>query len=98
MDERDLEEPLITPLVKPLTVSPTIIGVPYSYFMFTGVCTAVIFLATKNLWFLASCLPIYATGRILTLKDHRIFDILGIRFRRCPPRSRAFWGADSYSV
>jgi type IV secretion system protein VirB3 len=98
MDEHDLEEPLITPLVKPLTVSPTLLGVPYAYFMFTGVVTAVIFLATKNLWFLLSCLPIYAAGRILTLKDPRIFDILAIRIRRCPPRSRAVWGADSYRV
>ena len=98
MDERDLEEPLITPLVKPLTVSPTLLGVPYAYFMCTGVVTAVIFLATKNLWFLFACLPIYAAGRILTLKDSRIFAILAIRMQRCPPRSRAFWGADSYRV
>jgi type IV secretion system protein VirB3 len=98
MDERDLEEPLITPLVKPLTVSPTILGVPYSYFMFIGVCSAVVFLATKNLFSLFVCLPIYAVGRILTLRDPRIFEIIGIRMRCCPPRSRAFWGADSYKV
>jgi type IV secretion system protein VirB3 len=97
-DARDLEAPLITPLVKPLTVSPTILGVPYAFFMFAGVATAVIFLASKNLLMLLSCLPIYAAGRILTLKDARIFEILGVRARRCPPRSRSLWGCDSYQV
>ena len=97
MNEHDLQEPVISPLVKALTVSPMIFGVPYLYFMVIGVVTAVIFLIGKNLLLLFSCLPLYAIGRIATVKDQRIFEIIMIRASKCPPRSRAFWGADSYA-
>ena len=45
----DLEQPLIVPLVRALTRAPTLMGVPYMYFMMNGVATAVIFLASHNL-------------------------------------------------
>jgi type IV secretion system protein VirB3 len=94
-----LEDPIITPLVKALTQTPTLWGVPYIYFMFIGVVSAVVFLATKNLLTLAVILPLYAIGRIMVARDKQIFEILMIRGRKCPPRNRAFWGgADSYRV
>ena len=72
---------------------------PYIYFMFIGVVSAVVFLATKNLLTLGVIVPLYALGRILVAHDKQIFEILMIRSRKCPPRSRAFWGgADSYKV
>ena len=49
MDANELEKPLVIPLVKALTRAPTIVGVPYMYFMFEMVATSVIFLATHNL-------------------------------------------------
>ena len=88
----DLERPIITPLVRALTVTPTLFGVPYLYFMFIGVATAVIFLATKNL------LSLDAVGRIAVAKDAHIFEILAVKTRKCPPRSKALWGIKSYRV
>ena len=49
MDANELEKPLVIPLVKALTRAPTMVGVPYMYFMFEMVATSVIFLATHNL-------------------------------------------------
>ena len=93
------DEPLITPLVKALTRTPTLFGVPYPFFMFIGVVSAVVFLATKNLFTLALILPLYAIGRIMVVRDPQIFEILLIRGRKTPPRSKQFWGgASSYKV
>lgn len=95
----EIEEPDITPLVKALTRTPTIMGVPYGYFMFVGVVSAVTFLVSKNLLLLSVSLPLYAVGRIAVARDPQIFEILMIRSRKCPPRSRSFWGgASSYKV
>src|SRR5262249_26365124 len=44
MTEDEIEEPLITPLVKALTRAPTLMGVPYMYFMFNGVVSSICFL------------------------------------------------------
>ncbi|MGZ7870437.1 type IV secretion system protein VirB3 (plasmid) [Methylobacterium radiotolerans] len=98
MTEQDLEEPLITPLVRALTRAPTLMGVPYLYFMFNGVASAVCFLVTHNLLMLLVCIPLHAIGYLCTLRDERIFEILFVRFSRCPPRARGFWQADSYKV
>ena len=89
MTEDDLEEPLITPLVKALTRAPTLMGVPYMYFMFNGVVSSVCFLISHNLFMLLVAIP---------LRDDRIFEILVVKSTKCPPRSRAFWAADSYSA
>lgn len=97
MDE--FETPLVIPLVRALTVPPTLLGVPYLYFMFMGVVSAVLFLATKNLFMLLAGLPLYAIGRIMVARDPQIFEILMIRSAKCPPRSKSFWhGASSYKV
>lgn len=98
MSGGDLEQPLITPLVKALTRAPTLMGVPYLYFMFNGVASSVCFLVSHNLLMLLVAIPLHLFGYVLTLRDDRIFEILFVKSSRCPPRSRAFWGADSYRV
>ena len=98
MTEDDLEEPLITPLVRALTRAPTLMGVPYLYFMFNWVISSVCFLVSHNLLMLLVAVPLHLLGYVLTLRDDRIFEILMVRTSKCPPRSRAFWGADSYSA
>lgn len=98
MTDLDLEEPLITPLVKALTRAPSLLGVPYLYFMFNGVISSVCFLVTHNLFMLLVAIPLHLIGYILTLRDERIFEILFVKTSKCPPRSRGFWGADSYRV
>ena len=94
----DADQPLITPLVKGLTRPPSLLGVPYQFFMLIGVVSAVIFLVTKNLLMLLTILPLYAIGRIMIVRDPAIFEILLIRGRKVPPRSKGFWGATSYRV
>lgn len=91
-------EPMITPLVKGLTRMPTILGVPYPFFMLIGVVTAVVFLVSKNLLLLLVIIPLYALGRIMVMRDPAIFDIVMIRSRRTPPRGASLWGARSYRV
>ena len=94
----EVDQPLITPLVKGLTRPPSLLGVPYQFFMLIGVVSAVIFLVTKNLLMLLTILPLYAIGRIMTAKDKQIFEILGVLARKCPPRAQGFWGANAYKV
>ncbi|GLK70247.1 MULTISPECIES: VirB3 family type IV secretion system protein [Xanthobacteraceae] len=96
MNSQHLEEPHISPLVKALTRAPTLMGVPYMYFMFNGVVSSVCFLISHNLFLLLVAIPLHLFGYILTLRDDRIFEILFVKSTRCPPRSRAFWAADSY--
>jgi type IV secretion system protein VirB3 len=86
----------VTPLVKALTRTPTLFGVPYMFSMFNMVVTAVVFLVTKNLLSGFLILPIHAAGYVLTLRDDRIFEIIRVKMTKCPPRSKALWGLDSY--
>lgn len=97
MSEERLDDPLITPLVRALTRAPTLMGVPYMYFMFNGVASSVCFLVTHDLFMLLVAIPLHLFGYVMTLRDDRIFEILLVRSTRCPPRTRAFWGADSYA-
>jgi type IV secretion system protein VirB3 len=94
----ELEEPLITPLVKALTRAPTLMGVTYMYFMFNGVASSVCFLVSHNLFLLGVAIPLHLFGYVMTLRDDRIFEILFVKSAKCPPRSRSFWAADSYCV
>lgn len=98
MTEDELEDPLITPLVKALTHAPTLMGVPYMYFMFNGVVSSVCFLVSHNLFMLLVAIPLHLFGFVMTLRDDRIFEILFVKSTKCPPRSRGFWGADSYAA
>jgi type IV secretion system protein VirB3 len=86
----------VTPLVKALTRTPTLFGVPYMYSMFNMVVTAVVFLLTKNLLSGFLVFPIHALGYVLTLRDDKIFNIIRVKAAKCPPRSKAVWGVNSY--
>lgn len=97
MSEERFDDPLITPLVRTLTRAPTLMGVSYMYFMFNGVASSVCFLVTHDLLMLLIAIPLHLFGYVMTLRDDRIFEILFVRSTRCPPRTRAFWGADSYA-
>jgi len=98
MNGDELEEPLITPLVKALTRAPTLMGVTYMYFMFNGVASSVCFLVSHNLFLLLVAIPLHLFGYVMTLRDDRIFEILFVKSANCPPRSRSLWAADSYCV
>lgn len=98
MSADDLEKPMTVPLVRALTREPTVRGVPQNYFWVECIITSVLFLATHNLLMLFSIIPLHLFGYVMTLRDDRIFPILFVRLSRCPPRSRAFWGCDSYKV
>ncbi len=92
----DEVEPEMTPLVRALTRTPTLFGAPYMFAMFNMVVTAIVFLVTKNLLSGLLVFPIHAIGYVLTLRDDKIFAILGVRATKCPPRSKPVWGIDSY--
>ncbi len=98
MTEEGVEQPLITPLVRALTRAPTLMGVPYMYFMFNGVVSSICFIVSHNLLLLLVAIPLHLFGYVMTLRDDRIFEILFVKSARCPPRSRSFWAADSYCV
>ena len=98
MSAADLEKPMIVPLVKALTRAPTIVGVPYMYFMFEMVATSVIFLATHNLVMLLVDDPFPSLRLHHDAKDDRMFEVLFVKSSKCPPRSRSFWGCDSYKI
>ncbi|RZI39546.1 conjugal transfer protein, partial [Herbaspirillum sp. HC18] len=75
-----------------------LMGVPYMYFMFNGVVSSVCFLVSHNLFMLLVAIPLHLFGFVMTLRDDRIFEILFVKSTKCPPRSRGFWGADSYAA
>ena len=97
MPDSTMDEPIITPLVRALTRAPTLMGVPYLYFMFNGVVSAVCFLQSHNLLMMLVAIPLHLIGYVMTVRDDRIFEILFVRSTRCPPRSRSVWSADSYA-
>lgn len=92
------DRPLVTPLVRALTVTPSVLGVPYMFFIFIGMASSIVFLISRQLPSLLVCFPIYAIGRIMVARDPKIFEILGVKFTRCPPRYVGLWRAKSYKV
>ncbi len=85
-------------LVKALTRAPTLMGVPTCIS-----CSTASFRASASwsrtifscCWSRSRCT---CSATSLTLRDDRIFEILFVKSTKCPPRSRTFWAADSYSV
>ena len=94
----DFDTPVVIPVVRALTVTPSVWGVPYMYVMFTGMVTAIVFLLMKNLLYLFVFVPIYLVGRVLVTWDKSIFEILEVKTRKCPPVNTGFWRAKSYRV
>jgi type IV secretion system protein VirB3 len=97
-NSNETERLLLTPVVKALTVTPSVLGVPYMYFVFIGMASAIVFLIFRNLLWLSVCLPIYAAGRVMIMRDPKIFEIMSIYYVRCQSRFVGFWRAKSYKV
>jgi type IV secretion system protein VirB3 len=94
----DLEEPIITPLVRALTHAQSVKGVPFEYAALNGIVVAIIFMWSKQLLTLLLVLPFHFALYLIVLYDRDYLTILFIRLRKCPPTSRRFWQADSYKV
>jgi type IV secretion system protein VirB3 len=94
---QDQDAPDLVPLVRALTKSPTLFGVPYMFGMFNMVVTATVFLATKSLLTLLLALPLHSIGYILTLRDDQIFNVLRVKGAHFPPQAKGFWKIRSYA-
>jgi type IV secretion system protein VirB3 len=88
------------PLFVGATRPPMKWGVTYSALLFNLVFTMELFLLTKNLLALLSCLPVHAIGALLCSRDARFFDLLLLWGRTRLPAACGnlrFWKASSYS-
>jgi type IV secretion system protein VirB3 len=88
------------PLFVGATRPPMRWGVTYSALLFNLVFTMELFLLTKNLLALLSCLPVHAIGALLCSRDARFFDLLLLWGRTRLPAACGnlrFWRASSYS-
>ena len=84
------------PLFVGVTRPPMRWGVTYSALLFNAIFTMEVFLLTKNLLSGFLVFPIHALGYVLTLRDDKIFNIIRVKAAKCPPRSKAIWGVNSY--
>jgi type IV secretion system protein VirB3 len=74
--------------------------VTYAALLFNLVFTMELFLVTKNLLILLSCLPIHAICALLCARDARFFDLLLLWGRTRLPAALGnlrFWRSSSYS-
>ena len=94
----DLEEPIITPLVRSLTHQQSILGVPIQFQFVNVIFVAILMMWSGNILMLLFAIPIHFILYACMLYDQNLLHILWIRLRRCPPRSNSFWQADSYKV
>jgi type IV secretion system protein VirB3 len=88
------------PLFVGATRPPMRWGVTYTALLFNLVFTMELFLLTKNLLTLLSCLPVHAISALLCSRDARFFDLLLLWGRTRLPAvfgNLRFWKASSYS-
>jgi type IV secretion system protein VirB3 len=88
------------PLFVGATRPPMRWGVTYTALLFNLVFTMELFLLTKNLLTLLSCLPLHAICALLCSRDARFFDLLLLWGRTRLPGffgNLRFWQASSYS-
>jgi type IV secretion system protein VirB3 len=88
------------PLFVGATRPPMRWGVTYSALLFNLVFTMELFLLTKNLLTLLSCLPIHGVCALLCARDMRFFDLVLLWARTRLPAvvgNLRFWRASSYS-
>jgi type IV secretion system protein VirB3 len=91
-----IAEPLFVGATRP----PMRWGVTYSALLFNLVFTMELFLVTKNLCALLSCIPIHAVAALLCARDARFFDLALLWGRTRLPSflgNLRFWRASSYS-
>jgi type IV secretion system protein VirB3 len=95
MKEKELQVDI---LFVGLTRSSTIMGVPYMAFVIEFMTTAVIFLGTGNLIYLAVGIPIHGIMYLISCKDPGVFHSIYIWMQtigRCT--NKATWGMASFS-
>lgn len=94
----DIEDIDIDPLFVGLTRPATVFGIPYIAFVIEIMVTAIAFIATLNLFYLALAVPIHAILYLIGAHDPGIFNSIYIWLKtigRC--RNSRFWGAASFS-
>lgn len=94
------EELCADPLFVGATRPPMRWGVTYAALLFNLVFTMEVFLVTKNLLSLLSCLPVHALCALLCARDARFFDLLQLWGRTRMPAMLGnlwIWRASSYS-
>lgn len=75
-------------------------GVTYSALLCNLVLTMELFLASRNLCMLVSCIPLHVLCATMCMRDPRYFDLVLLWLRlRLPrlPGNRGYWGGSSYS-
>src|SRR5215468_8086501 len=88
------------PLFVGATRPPMRWGVTYAALLFNLVFTLEVFLLTKNLLALLSCIPLHGVFALLCARDARFFDLLLLWARTRLPaafRNLWIWRASSYS-
>ena len=83
-----------------LTRPSTILGVPYGAVMFNLLVSVEALSVTENLVWLLMCIPVHGIFYLVTLKDPRTFELIGLWARTTFGTlisSRWYWSAASYS-
>jgi type IV secretion system protein VirB3 len=93
-------QPVADTLFVGATRPPMRWGVTYAALLFNLVATMELFLVSKNLLTLLSCLPIHGISALLCARDARFFDLLLLWGRTRLPAAAGnlrFWRTSSYS-
>jgi len=83
-----------------LTRPSTILGVPYGAVMLNLLVSVEALSMTENLIWLLMCIPVHGIFYLVTLKDPRTFELIGLWARTTFGTlisSRWYWSASSYS-
>jgi type IV secretion system protein VirB3 len=91
-----IREPLFVGATRP----PMRWGVTYSALLFNLIFTMEIFLVTRNLVALATCLPVHGISALLCARDARFFDLLVLWVRTRLPAllsNLLYWRSSSFS-
>jgi len=94
----DSEDVYTDPLFVGLTRPTTILGIPYTAFVFEFMGTTLIFLAVGNPLYLLLGAPIHAILYLISGQDPRMFDSIFMWLKTMGrSRNTRFWGAASFS-
>jgi len=88
------------PLFLGVTRPAMAFGVTYSALLANAVVTVELFLLTRNLLWLAACVPVHGVFRLLCLSEPRFFDLAMLWGKTKGPGffgNRGLWRAQGYS-
>jgi type IV secretion system protein VirB3 len=86
------------PLFVGLTRPATMLGIPYTAFVFEFIGTTLVFLAIGNPIYLALAFPIHGVLYLISASDPAVFNAIFVWMKtigRC--RNSRFWGAASFA-